>query len=226
VNIKACIFDLDGTLLNTLPDIRYYLNTVLRKYSIPEIDEEKTARFVGEGALKLVCRAVADSGIDITSDAGKELCERICPEYVALYDANPNYLTAPYEGIIENLHKLHSAGIRLAVLSNKPDSTVKQLAHLYFGDIFDTVRGALPKVPLKPDPSSALDICRELSVPPSEVAYFGDTATDIETGLSLGAKKTVGVLWGFRSRSELVGAGADAVIATTDKICSEILGEQ
>ena len=213
MKIKACIFDLDGTLLDTLADIRYYLNLMLVKYSLPEISEGQAKIFVGNGAYNLVCRAAESGGVDITTDEGKALCRKICDEFVELYDSNPNYLTAPYEGICENLLKLRSLGKRLCVLSNKPDSMVKKLVKIHFGDIFEIVRGATSDFPLKPDPTAALDICRELGVLPSETAYFGDTSTDIETGLNYGAAKTVGVAWGFRDASELASAGADTVIS-------------
>ena len=214
MKIKACIFDLDGTLLDTLADIRYYLNEMLAKYSLPTVSEQKTKIFVGKGASNLVCRAVADAGIDVECDEGRALCEKICREFVALYDSNPNYLTVPYAGICENLLKLRASGKRLCVLSNKPDSMVRKLVEIHFGDIFEIVRGATADVPLKPDPAAALAICRELGVLPSETAYFGDTSTDIKTGINYGAGKIVGVAWGFREPRELEEAGAHEVIYT------------
>ena len=96
--IKGCLFDLDGTLLDTLKSIRYYLNCTLKKYGVRTISEDETKIFVGKGAKNLVERSISAAGIDLSSDEGRELLSKVHPEYVALYDAKPEYLTEPYEG--------------------------------------------------------------------------------------------------------------------------------
>jgi phosphoglycolate phosphatase len=113
--------------------------------------------------------------------------------------------------------------VKLAVLSNKPDPTVKQIVEGFFPGIFDIALGGREGVPLKPDPTAALDIISELGFAPDECAWVGDTSTDIETGKNLGARVSVGVLWGFRKRDELVGAGADVVISSASGL-TEALG--
>ncbi len=216
--IKACIFDLDGTLLDTIESIRYYLNKTLAVYGIAPITREQTKVFVGEGALNLTKRALRADGVDTDSLEGMSLSHRICEEYSNEYDKNPFYLTEPYHGITEAVSLLKDRGIKLAVISNKPDSTVKQLVKNKFPDIFDIVEGAMPERPLKPDPTSVLSICERLSVLPCETVYFGDTATDMKTAKNYGAKIAAGVLWGFREREELLSAGADILLSSADEI--------
>lgn len=211
--IKACLFDLDGTLLDTLDSIRYYLNLTLEKRGLLPVSRSDARIFVGNGAEKLVNRALCAAGIDLSEAGRVEFRDDALREYVDAYDANPFYLTKPYDGIIEAIDKLYERGILLAVISNKPDSTVKQLVKMHFGDKFSCVFGAREGVPLKPDPTSPLDICRQLGVKASEVAYFGDTGTDMQTGKAFGCALNVGVDWGFRDEEELRSFGADVVIS-------------
>ncbi len=220
--IRACIFDLDGTLLNTVESIRYYLNSTLERYGIPPITEEQTKVFVGEGALNLTKRAMRAGGVDTESLEGLSLSHRICEEYSDIYDKNPYYLTEPYGGITDAVLALKAKGIKLAVISNKPDPTVKQLVKNNFPEVFDIVEGAMKERPLKPDPSAVLSICDRLGAIPSETAYFGDTATDMKTAKNYGAKLAVGVLWGFRKKEELISAGADMLLTSPDEILSDL----
>ena len=223
--IKACVFDLDGTLLDTLPAIRHFVNVFMEKHGLESISLQKTAEFVGDGAARLIERAIGYSGIDKESEEGKRLFSLIHPDYVREYNDNPTYLTAPYDGIPEALAALRSEGIILAILSNKPHETVKSLGEEYFPGAFDVILGAREGIPLKPDPESALEVCGLLGLEPSEVAYFGDTGVDIKTGKAFGAALTVGVLWGFRGKEELSREGADALIECPDRIVSIIKGE-
>ena len=220
--IKACLFDLDGTLLDTLESIRYFLNKTLRKYSVREISSAETRLFVGNGAANLVRRAMRAGGLD-ASGADAALFETILDEYVDAYDGEPFYLTVPYRGIPEAIDRLYSAGIKLAVISNKPDQTVIQLCEKIFGDRFSAVRGARQGVPLKPDPCALFEICDLLGVDSKEVAYFGDTCTDMETGRRFGAALNVGVLWGFRGEDELRASGADRIISDPSEIAELVL---
>ena len=217
--IKAAIFDLDGTLLNTLDTITYYTNKTLEKYGVPTVSVEEVKYFIGEGSRKLIERALVSRGA-----YSSEKFEEIHAFYKSSYDKEPLYLTGVYPGVLEALTELSKRGIRLAVLSNKPHSATVSVVKSFFGDVFDTVLGARDGVPLKPDPTSLISLIEELGVTPSEVAYFGDTATDIETGLAGAAALTVGVLWGFRTEAELSLAGAVNLIASADKIC-DIIGK-
>jgi phosphoglycolate phosphatase len=137
MKIKALIFDLDGTLLNTLVSINYYLNKTLESYGFGKITLDETKVFVGEGAAKLVVRALESQGYDTRANEAK--VKEITGTYVADYDSAPDYLTAPYEGIPELLDELKKKGYKLGVVSNKPHSTVAPLVHKFFGGIFDFV---------------------------------------------------------------------------------------
>lgn len=210
--IKTCLFDLDGTLLDTLESIKHFVNATVTPYGIAQIDREETKSFVGKGAKDLIKKVLKKSGIDAEKSENEKLYLQILDEYLASYNANSSYLTEPYEGICDLLSYLKGKGIRLAVISNKPKSTVTLLCDEFFPGVFDAVEGAREDFPLKPDPALALDILERLSSSPEECAYFGDTGTDMKTGGNLGAKMTVGVLWGFRDLAELTSAGATVTV--------------
>lgn len=220
--IKTCLFDLDGTLLDTLETIKYYLNRTADKFGLPHVSREETRIFVGNGAKNLVARVFEKYGIDTDKPENAATRDEFFREYVDSYDASPFYLTTPYDGIPELVSTLRERGIRLAVISNKPDPTVKQLIKDNFGDSFDIVEGAMEGVALKPSPDAPLSICKRLGVLPSETAYVGDTGTDMKTGIAYGALLNVGVLWGFRGASELVECGATHVVSSPDEIPSLI----
>lgn len=219
MKIRACLFDLDGTLLDTLPSIRHFLNASLTAAGIAPLTVEQTRRFVGDGARRLVERAL------LAGDAPLSLLPEVLPRYNATYDASFSYLTAPYPGIPEALAALSRAGLSVAVLSNKPDPTTRQLVQHFFADSVQVAYGAREGIALKPDPAAPLALCEELGVRPDEVAYFGDTAVDIHTGHAFGAALTVGVLWGFREREELCEAGADRLLISPSQIVPLILGD-
>ena len=216
--IKACLFDLDGTLLNTLMSIRYYVNKNISKYGIREISEAETRVFVGNGARVLIENIFNDRGLDLNERETRELCERILDSYVKEYDSDYAYLTEPYDGIVGLVERLAAKNIKLAVISNKPDSTVKGLINKFFDDSFLIVEGASERMPLKPKAEWPLDICKRLGVLPSEVMYVGDTSTDMQTAKNFGAGIAVGVLWGFRDEDELVKNGADVIVGSADEI--------
>ena len=216
--IKCCIFDLDGTILDTITTITYYVNLILEKNGIEPITEDECKYFAGNGARLLIERSLNSKGI-----YDEERIARILREYVDAYDLEPLYLTEPFEGISELLFSLKSHGIKLAVLSNKPDTAVKSIIEHFFGDIFDDAAGGKDGVPLKPDPTAARGILERLGLSECETAWIGDTSTDIETGKNLGAALSFGVLWGFRKRDELERAGADRIVSHPSEILSEVM---
>ena len=216
--IKCCIFDLDGTILNTITTITYFVNETLQKYGIETITEDECKYFAGNGARKLIIRALKSKGI--TDEC---LIEKVLTDYNAAYDSDPLYLTDAFPGIKELLVSLSERGIRLAVLSNKPDSTVKSIVKSFFSGMFDDVRGGIEGVPLKPDPDIPLAILSGFGISPENTAWIGDTSTDVETGVNLGAALNIGVLWGFRLREELERAGADVIVSTPEQILSEVI---
>lgn len=216
--IRACIFDLDGTILDTITTITYYVNYTLQKYGIDAVTEDECKYFAGNGAKTLIKRALESKGI--TDEA---VFDKVFPDYVEAYDKDSLYLTTPFPGIQKCLVNLREKGIKLAVISNKPDFATKSVVKHFFGDSFDLVFGGIEGVPLKPDPTLAQKVVSELSVNPEEVCWVGDTAVDIETAKNLGAGLSIGVLWGFRKKEELISAGADVIISDVDGIYREVI---
>ncbi len=210
---KAFIFDLDGTLANTLNSISYFGNRALEMYGFPPIDTYEYRYMVGNGAATLVHRILAASGND-----SEENFANVFPMYNDSYDADFMYLTEAYAGVPEAVARLKEAGMKLAVLSNKPHSTtLKVVAKLYGEGLFDAVYGQREGIPLKPDPGALRSVMAELGVTPEESVYVGDTATDMKTGKSADVF-TVGVLWGFRDEAELQENHADAIIASPARL--------
>lgn len=210
---KAFIFDLDGTLVDTLSSIAYFGNRALEHYGFSPIEKEKYRYMVGNGAKTLVRRMLKENGSEREEDFA-----RVYPFYHTGYDNDPLYLAAPYPGIPEVLRELKARGCLLAVLSNKPHSATRPIITALFGDdTFDAVYGQREGVPLKPDPAALEGILAELSLSPAECAYVGDTAVDMQTGRNAGLF-TVGVTWGFREEAELKAEHPQAVISRAEQL--------
>lgn len=212
-NIKCAVFDLDGTLLNTIDTINYYLNRTLERYGAPTVTKEECTAFVGEGARKLIWRA-----LDKSSSYSDELFMKVFNDYTRAYDSGPYYLTKPYEGIIEMLSDLKKQGILLAVLSNKPDFATKCAIDHFFPNVFDKVAGAKDGIALKPDPTALLEILSELGVTACETAYIGDSEVDVKTAENAHTSLGISVTWGFRSRDELTKSGAGIFADSSEEV--------
>ncbi len=196
---KAAMFDLDGTLTNTLQDIGDAMNHALRLYKLPEWPIDAYRYLVGNGAKKLAERAVRDR---------QDLMPGVLREYQAYYETHTRVTTRPYDGIPELLHMLQQRGVKLSVLSNKPDADTKNVVAYFFPDVkWQVVRGQVEGVPVKPDPAGAIIAAGELGVAPEDILYLGDTAVDMETAVNAGMYP-VGALWGFRDAQELEQSGA------------------
>lgn len=203
--IKGIIFDLDGTLADSLEDIATSLNAVLAREGLPTRDREEVRIMIGSGMSMLVRRAIgASSGKDDEIARLRSLVEKE-------YDIRCLETTRPYPGVRELIESLRSRQFRLAVLSNKTDSFVASMSRALFPpESFDPVRGQRQGEPMKPDPAAALSIARQWNLPPREMALVGDSAVDMETARNAGMAG-LGAAWGFRGRAELEAAGALAV---------------
>lgn len=199
----ACIFDLDGTLADTLHSIAYFGNGTLAAFGLPPIPVLEYRQMVGNGAAVLMDRMLAHVGADLSPEERK----RFRAEYDRRYAADPLALVGAYPGLPDVLSHLRETGKKLAVLSNKPDNMTQSIAAGLYGGVLDLVRGQKEGVPTKPDPTAVLALAKELGVATERVLYIGDSGVDMDTGRNAGMD-TCGVLWGFRSREELMEHGA------------------
>jgi len=206
VATELAVFDLDGTLIDSIGDLADAMNAVLHELGHPIHPRKSYHHFVGDGIEMLVRRALPPEVVD-----GIDLLDVVTAmrkEYSSRWLAT----TRPFPNIPELLAHLRSRGFRTAVLSNKPDFATRAIVgELFEEETFDVIRGALDEVPLKPNPAAALDIISLLGVEVTRSVIVGDTPIDIETGRMAGMR-TVGVTWGFREARELIDAGADFVI--------------
>jgi phosphoglycolate phosphatase len=207
VKFEAVLFDLDGTLLNTLEDLGSSMNTVLKRGGFPTHALSAYRYFVGEGIALLAQRSLPATHRNDTTVAA---CVAAMSEE---YAAHCTEATKPYPGILDMLETLAALKIRIAVLSNKPHHMTKLLVKHYFPSVsFDIVNGARPSVARKPDPAGALEIAGRFNMEPANMVYLGDSKTDMETATAAGMFP-VGALWGFRDELELRQYGAKKVIA-------------
>lgn len=199
------IFDLDGTLLDTLDDLAYTTNLVLREFGFPVHETEQYRYLVGNGLKALFENATPEK----TSE--KDIV-RCCLMFGQVYEKHWHRKTKPYNGINSMLYSLKEKNAKLAVLSNKPDRfTQIYMAHFWPGDIFDFGFGQRAKIPKKPDPAGVYDLAELMGLEPKQLVYIGDSSVDMQTGKNSGVF-TVGVSWGFRSVEELRQNGADIII--------------
>jgi len=203
---KAVLFDLDGTLLDTIEDIGDAANRILEQNGFPVHSMDTYNRFVGDGALNLIIRALPeDKRIDT-------IIHSCLNAFMEDYGRNWKVKTTPYNGIPELLDALTARKLKMAVLSNKPhEYTIKCMEGFLSDWNFDVVFGQRDDVPRKPDPAGALEIAEKLNISPSDFIYLGDTETDLKTAVAAGMFP-VGVLWGFRSAEELKENGAKVLI--------------
>lgn len=210
--IHCVIFDLDGTLLNTLDDLCDSTNYALKQFGYPERTLDEVRHFVGNGVKKLIERAIPD-GIN---NPDFEECLRVFKEH---YAANMYNKTAPYNGVPEMLKELRLKGIHTAVVSNKFDSAVKQLCKKYFGDLIQVAIGENEEagVRKKPAPDSVFRAMEELKVSIENVIYAGDSETDVQTAKNAEID-CIGCAWGFRSKDILKHEGAKYIIDSPQEI--------
>ena len=198
------IFDLDGTLLDTLPDLVVLTNTVLKEFGFPERTTQQIVSYVGNGARALMYQAVPQ-------DASEAVVEASLERWKALYSTLGHAQTRPYEGMTSTLLTLKNQGIKLGVLSNKFDEATRSVIDRNFPGIFDAVHGESPQFPRKPNPQGLLTTIRELGSTPQTTVYVGDSPGDIVTAHAAGTF-ALAVSWGYRSVEDLKEAGYDALI--------------
>ena len=216
---KGCIFDLDGTLANTIDSIAYFGNTALAKNGYNTIPIEEYKLMVGNGAELLIKRMLSHSAGSFSEAEYLEV--RL--DYDKLYEGDPLYLVKAYEGIPQLLLTLQDKGIKVCVLSNKPDDMTNQVVKNLFGkELFCLIRGQRDGVPTKPDPTAPSAMLREMGLTPMECLYIGDSGVDMETGKNAGMD-TVGVTWGFRTEKELTDHGALTIAHCAEELKKIIL---
>lgn len=207
------MFDLDGTLLNTLEDLADSANAALKELGLPVHPVDCFRYFVGNGVHELMKRLLPPEELN-----NIELGKTLLAKYTAQYNNRWHNKTRPYDGIVEALHELKAAGATLSVFSNKPDEFTKSCIYHFFGkNLFSAVRGGRDDTPRKPAPDGAFAILNQLGVKPESVLYVGDTATDMQTAHAAGFF-AIGVTWGFRTREELEENNANAIVETPAEI--------
>ena len=203
MSYKAVLFDMDGTLLDTLEDLRDSTNHVLRQMGYPERSLEEMRRFVGNGAEKQIRRAVPEG-------TSEEKIMEVLTAYRAYYQDHCQIKTRVYDGLLDMLNELKAKGIKLAVVSNKPDSAVQKLSREYFGDRMDFAVGPSDGVRCKPYPDMAETALKALGIAKKDAVFVGDSEVDVQTGLNAGLD-VIAVSWGFRSREVVIEGGAKMI---------------
>lgn len=202
--MKAAVFDLDGTLIDTLGDIRDAINYALRAFDCSPVSDDETRRFVGNGLRKALTMACAAKKADIRDDDELDLMFQLLMQY---YRNHPYVHSRPYDGIAGMLGELSERGVKLAILSNKEDGIVQMIVSRAFPGIpFASVHGHRPGYPLKPDPRALEEELAAMGVGKEDAVYIGDSEVDWKTGANSGVRTLI-VSYGFRKESELLAAG-------------------
>ena len=209
------IFDLDGTLLNTIDDLADAGNWVCEKHGWPTHSIDEYKQYVGNGIPKLVERFTPESHRDVDD------LQALTIEFSIYYEAHKADKTAAYEGMIPLVERLGDAGIQMAVLTNKAHTIAQPIVEKYYPNLIPWVQGALPHMPTKPDPTLLIALMSEMGATRENTLFVGDSNVDIQTAKN-GGLTSCGVLWGFRSRQELEIEGAD-VLAVTPLVLEQII---
>ncbi len=207
---KNIIWDMDGTLLNTLDDLTDCVNVALSKYGLPERTIAETRLFVGKGLRHMF-------NLSAPADLDSEKADEIFEFFKGYYETHNQIKTGPYEGICEMLEKLHAEGFKMAIVSNKVDGALKVLAKEFFGDNVDFVIGDQPGLARKPEPDMVDKALEVLGADKSESVYIGDSDVDLATAEN-SALPCISVLWGFRTREELTAKGGKVFCETPEEL--------
>lgn len=218
MKFELAIFDMDGTILNTLEDLKDSLNIILKKYGFKERTLEEVRCFVGNGIAKLIERAV-------TEECSEEQRLRMYQDFMAYYKDHCAEKTKPYEGIVSLLSDLRKSGMKLAVVSNKADIAVQELCIQYFEGLFDMAAGEKAGVAKKPAPDMVEGVLDRLGILKERAVYIGDSEVDVETARNAGLHLCA-VQWGFRDAEVLKKQGADRIFEDTESLKKYLLGEE
>jgi phosphoglycolate phosphatase len=209
---SGVIFDMDGTIVDTLEDIAASMNRALKKFGYPELPLENYLDKVGWGIERLAFLSLPEE------KRQKETASRLAEQALHFYAENPLAYTRPYPGIPELINALRQRKIKIAVLTNKPDPVAQRVAAgLFPSGSFDRVQGSAPGKPLKPDPASVWELLVELGLTPSDTIFAGDSEVDIKTAVSSGCFP-LGVAWGYRSRETITNSGARLIIEKPEEL--------
>lgn len=210
------IFDLDGTLLNSVTDLAVCVNRALEDFGFPGHSEEAYKRMLGDGVAKLIWRAVPEDRRD------QDTLTRVHAAFDRYYDVHGSDCTRPYDGIPAMLEEVKGGGMQTAVLSNKAHQFVPALMALHFPGLIDYALGNREGVPLKPDPTAVFEIMNHFGVEKDACVYVGDSDVDMKTGVNAGLH-SIGVTWGYRTEEELNNAGAMDIVHKVDRLAKIIL---
>ena len=203
---RAVLWDMDGTVLDTLEDLWAAVNVSLRRFGLPEASLEQVRAGLGNGAAHLIACC-----------APEERQEEVLAFYKPWYDAHCNLTTRPYPGIPELMARLRQQGVRQAIISNKPDPAVQELARIYFPGLLETAVGESETVRRKPNPDAVLAAVEHMGLPVADCVYIGDTEVDLATARNAGMD-CIAVSWGFRSREQLLSAGAARIAGRAEEL--------
>lgn len=215
---KAVLFDMDGTVLDTLGDLADSMNYSLRHFGMPERDAREMKTFLGKGPAHFVNCSVPEGTTE-------ELRRRVRDFYEEYYDEHCQIKTGPYPGISELMERLKGRGLKLAVISNKQEPAVRVLAQRHFPGLLELAVGTGPSIPCKPDPSAVLSAMERMGVAAEDSVYVGDMDVDLNTARNAGID-CIGVAWGFMGREKLESLGARVVADTAEELGDIILGEK
>lgn len=220
------IFDMDGTILNTIDDLTDASNFINQKYGYPLHTVEEFKFFVGNGIPKMIQRS-------LPADVSESTYKKILEEYIEYYGNHCAIKTAPYEGVVDCIKKLRAEGIKIAVNTNKVESAAIDLCNTYFPGCFDIISGSRPGIPPKPAPDGIFEILKRADITLEDAqhgnsdgsataCYIGDSDVDLQTGINSGLD-FIGVDWGFRGRDFLINHGAKTVVMNADELFDELL---
>ncbi len=215
---KGVIFDLDGTLLNTLYDLKEAVNFALRQHNRQEITLEQTRSFVGNGVRQLILRAINETSYT-------PLNEEIYQDFKKYYDVHQKDYTIPYEGIEEMIKTVYQMNFKMAIVSNKYQEGVENLCKPLFGQYIEVLIGSQEGLKLKPNPDMALLACRKLHLKPEECYFVGDSDTDALTGKNANMK-VIGVTWGYRDEPLLRKLNVDFIIRHPSELINILKSEE